>query len=247
MSDIDIHHLAAAYALDAVDERERAAFEAHYAGCDVCRVDVVEFRETLARLAAADATPPPAAVRDRVMAEIGRTRQLSPLLPQGVTDLAERRRRRRRTTTTALAVAAAAVGVVAGGAIVLDGDDEPAYAAELAEILARPDGRVVDLAVPEGVEADGGVRVAWSAQEGRAVVLADGLTEAPDGEAYELWLIGGDGTPVPMALLDGADEGDIRDVVSIDAAPVAWGVTIEPEGGSPAPSGEILFLASVEV
>ena len=30
MSDIDIHHLAAAYALDALDSHERAAFEAHY-------------------------------------------------------------------------------------------------------------------------------------------------------------------------------------------------------------------------
>ena len=95
------------------------------------------------------------------------------------------------------------------------------------------------------VDADVGVRVAWSAEEGRAVILGDGLDEAPDGEAYELWLIDADGTPVPMDLLDPAEGGDIGEVVSIDAAPAAWGVTIEPEGGSPAPSGEILFLGTV--
>ena len=46
MSDIDVHHLAAAYALDALDRHEREAFEAHYDKCDVCRSDVMEFRET---------------------------------------------------------------------------------------------------------------------------------------------------------------------------------------------------------
>ena len=48
MSDIDIHHLSAAYALDALDERERMAFEAHYPSCDVCRADVIDFRDTIA-------------------------------------------------------------------------------------------------------------------------------------------------------------------------------------------------------
>jgi anti-sigma-K factor RskA len=244
MSDIDIHHLAAAYALDAVDERERAAFEAHYPSCDVCRVDVVEFRETLARLAAADATPPPAAVKDRVMDEIGRTRQLSPLLPDGVTELAERRRRRRRGIATTLAVAAGTVGVVASGVVVLGGDDdEPAYADALAEVLASPDAQVVDLDSPVG--ADGALRVAWSPSEGRAVVIGQGLDVAPDGEAYELWLIGTDGAPVPMDLLDPASGGDIGEVVDIDAAPATWAVTIEPDGGSAAPTGEILFAAQV--
>ena len=49
VSDIDIHHLGAAYALDALDERERAAYEAHYATCEICRTDVREFRRALDR------------------------------------------------------------------------------------------------------------------------------------------------------------------------------------------------------
>ena len=53
--DIDIHHLSAAYALDALDERERVAFEAHYPSCEVCRGDVQAFRATLAQVAAAQA------------------------------------------------------------------------------------------------------------------------------------------------------------------------------------------------
>ena len=54
MSDIDIHHLAAASALDALDSHA-AAFEAHYPSCEVCRADVLEFRSTLAVVAEAEA------------------------------------------------------------------------------------------------------------------------------------------------------------------------------------------------
>jgi anti-sigma-K factor RskA len=245
VSDIDVHHLAAAYALDAVDDHERAAFEAHYPTCAICRVDVVELRETLALLAAGDASTPPPSVKDRVMAEIARTRQLSPIAAERDvvrTDLLDARRRRR--TTTMLLAAAAVVGVLAAGAVVLDRDTTPSHAAALAEVLEQPDGRVVDLTPADGGGDAADVRVAWSETAGRAVLLADGLREAPDGRAYELWLIDADG-PAPMHVLDGADDGDIRDVMDLDADPVAWGITIEPEAGSPTPTGEVLFVAEV--
>ena len=88
-NDIDIHHLGAANALDALDERERMAFEAHYPSCEVCRADVLAFRATLTQVAAAQSTVPPAAMKARVMAEVAQTRQLSPLLPDRVTDHAQ--------------------------------------------------------------------------------------------------------------------------------------------------------------
>ena len=66
----DLHHLAAAYALDALEPDERAAFEAHYPSCEICSREVVEFRQTAAVLAAQTATPPPADLRAAVMAEV---------------------------------------------------------------------------------------------------------------------------------------------------------------------------------
>ena len=237
--DIDIHHLSAAYALDALDERERMAFEAHYPSCEVCRADVIAFRDTLAQVAAASITPPPSVMKDRVLAEIARTRQLSPLLPAKVTDLAERRRRRQRTVGGVLAAAAVVMAFVAGAVVVRSGN-EPAYVTALAEVMAEPDARVITLAG----EGEGSVKVAWSETDDRAVLLGDGLAEAPEGEAYELWLIGADG-PVPMSVLQQASDGELRAVIDIDAEAQAWGVTIEPEDGSPAPTGEILFAAEV--
>ena len=243
MSDIDIHHLAAAYALDALDSHERAAFEAHYPSCEVCRADVLEFRSTLAVVAEAEAVPPPPDLKRRVMEEIAQTRQLSPHLPSSVTDLAERRRRRRRMTVTLLAAAAAA-GVFVAGALTVGGDDSPAYATALVKVLEHSDAQFATLSG----DGDGQVRVAWSGDAERAVLLADDLPEAPDGMAYELWLIDESG-PVPMSVLDRAVGGEIRDAIvmddDVDREPTAWGITLEPAAGSATPTGDILFAAEV--
>lgn len=241
-NDIDIHHLGAAYALDALDERERMAFEAHYPSCEVCRADVVAFRATLTQVAAAQSTVPPASMKARVMAEVAQTRQLSPLLPDRVSDLAERRRRRQRTVGSVLAAAAAIVLFVAGVAVLRGGDESPTYATALAEVMESPDAKLVTLAAGDSSVA-GTVKVAFSADGERAVLIGDGLAAAPDGSAYELWLIAG-GVPQPMNVLQQTDDGTLRAVVDIADAPEAWGVTIEPEGGSPAPTGEILFLGT---
>ena len=47
----DIHKLSGAYAVDAVDDLERARFERHLAACEDCRAEVAELREAAALLA----------------------------------------------------------------------------------------------------------------------------------------------------------------------------------------------------
>ena len=42
----DIHELAAFYALDALSDEERSAFEAHLSGCDQCRAELASQRPT---------------------------------------------------------------------------------------------------------------------------------------------------------------------------------------------------------
>ncbi|HEX3090020.1 MAG TPA: zf-HC2 domain-containing protein, partial [Ilumatobacteraceae bacterium] len=135
MSGIDIHQLAAAYALDAVDERERAEFEAHYPTCPVCRPEVAGFRETLSQVAASVATDPPASLKVNVMAEIGNTRQLSPLLPDSVVDLATHRQSRQRMVR-ALSAAAALILIALGAFVVGRNSDGRSndFAGEAAQI-----------------------------------------------------------------------------------------------------------------
>ncbi|WP_141005368.1 zf-HC2 domain-containing protein [Nocardioides humi] len=99
----DVHALSGAYAVDALDDVERARFEAHLAQCADCREEVDGLREAAAALGTGDLVEPPAAVRDQVLAGIERIRPLPPL-PTGGTVTALRRR-----TPLLLAVAAAVV------------------------------------------------------------------------------------------------------------------------------------------
>jgi anti-sigma-K factor RskA len=237
-----IHHLSAAYALDALDPRERAAFEAHYDSCDICSADVRSFRAVLAEVADVQPVQPPDAVRAAVLADIASTRQLSPLLPDGVADLAARRRP--QVFTRVVAVAAAlllVVGAVAflAGRSTVSGDP---VAAALESVLAQPDAQSLSLDPQDG--ATGTVRVTWSPTTGQVVVLGDALTTAATGRAYELWAISAAGTAQPMRLLDPAAGGTIRAVLDLDADLEVWGMTDEPAAGSPAPTTPILFATA---
>jgi anti-sigma-K factor RskA len=240
VSGTDIHQLAAAYALDAVDDRERAEFEAHYPNCPVCRPEVAGFRETLSQVAAAVAVAPPVSLKADVMAEISATRQLSPLLPDSVIDLASHRRRRQgmlRTLTVAAALIVIAAGAFVVGRHSSGGDD---YAAAAKAITDRPDIRKTTL---RGT-VEGSFQVAWSPSARKIVVEGDGLADPGPGKAYELWLIDAAG-PHAVQLLDKAEGQKVRRVITVDGSPAQWAVTVEPEGGVDAPTSDPIFSGAV--
>lgn len=236
----DLHHLAAAYALDALDPDERAAFEAHYPTCDVCRGEVEQFRETARHLGESVAAAPPAALEQAVMAEVARIRQLPPdrVAQPSVRSRAERRR---RYVPGGLLAAAAAVLALVVGAAALVGTRGGASPVE--EVLAAPDAVVTALA-PTADGGPGTFQVIWSAERDRVAVIANGLPEPGPDRVYELWAIVDD-TPVPAGLFT-PDDGGVRTAVDIDDVDAAaWGVTVEPSGGSSAPTTPILFFAEV--
>ena len=105
----DIHALSGAYAVDAVDDIERASFERHLAGCPTCRAEVASLREASALLADAATTTPPPALRDAVLSDITRVRPLPPVTVGGPVH------RRRWFPALVAAVVLALVGV--GGAV----------------------------------------------------------------------------------------------------------------------------------
>ena len=73
----DIHAAVGSYAVDALAPGERAEFEAHLDDCRSCQWEVSEFGETLAQLSSLVATPPPAALRNSVLAAVAGVRQVS--------------------------------------------------------------------------------------------------------------------------------------------------------------------------
>ena len=101
---MDPHDLTAAYALDALDPDEAAAYERHLGQCEECRVQLAELTETGASLAFAAVAPaPPARLRASILdAAAAERSNVVPLL-------------RRRWVARGLAVAAAAAACIVVG------------------------------------------------------------------------------------------------------------------------------------
>ncbi|NKE62613.1 anti-sigma factor, partial [Lentzea sp. PSKA42] len=61
----DLHTLTGAYAVNALSDTERAAFETHLIRCESCATEVAELAATATRLGAAVDFPPPPQLRAR--------------------------------------------------------------------------------------------------------------------------------------------------------------------------------------
>ena len=223
----DIHALVGAYAVDALDDIERAAFERHLAECPACQSEVAGLLEAAAMIGAAVAAQPPAGLRDKVLADIATVRPLPPPVDRPrVLSAAGRRTRFRPTVLVAAAAAVIALG--AGAAVVQPWDDDTSQRELTAseQLLTADDAETFTDKVDGGGEAT----IVRSSDRNQAVLVASGLPEAPAGSVYELWFIH-DGDLVSAGLMKGGDhelwlEGD-------PATASGFGITIESDGGSP--------------
>ena len=263
------------YALNALDEHEVEAVETALDDASPeekssMLAHIVSTREVVAGIVA-DAgldTAPPPRVRDRVLemaaagahrnqarrADAGDTEQDQPGGGTDVVDLSRQRERRRPGPLAFLAAAAAAMVLVAGGVTIgritdnAGGDSSvpvaapPSMPSKVTSLLAAE-----DLAVVRGqVGATGTATVLASKTEDMAVISMTDLPEPATGRAYQLWLMGdhepisagtmesGQVGPSPSAQIDG-----IRNSEQI-------GITEEPAGGSPAPTGQVLLAVDID-
>ncbi|NAZ87829.1 hypothetical protein GTR00_17260, partial [Kineococcus sp. T90] len=108
--------LAGAWALDALDDDERAAYEERLRRDPAERREADALREAASRLGVASAVPPPERLRASVLAAVAATAQEPPAGAAPVADLAVQRRRRRGPSRLSALVAAAGVVVAAAGA-----------------------------------------------------------------------------------------------------------------------------------
>jgi anti-sigma-K factor RskA len=232
----DIHALSGAYAVDALDDIERAQFERHLAECASCTSEVSSLREASALLAETTMTTPSAELRDRVLAGITNVRPLPPLVgrPEEVdTTVVPLEPRRRRRAVTFLAAAAAAVAIGSGGIVwqqMSDNAPQDGYS----QVLEASDAQ--KFTVPVG---DGGiVSVVRSKKLNDAYIVTKGMPTAPSGKQYVLWLKHG-GTMTQAGVMPAGADNEVRfsgDAASADGA----AVSIEDFGSDPTqPSDDI--------
>ena len=229
----EIHALSGAYAVDALDDLERAAFERHLAGCAECRAEVDSLREAAAMIAETTPVAPPTELRGRVLAGITTVRPLPPEIPAPAA-------RRRRLPRLLGAVAAAAVLVV-GGVVVAQqpwAEDETVQPPSAIDaVLGADDARSTTLDFPGGASAT----VTHSDSLGKAVLQTRDMPPPPKGRVYQVWFDQPDAGMVSAAVMPVKEDQTL--LLEGDAASATGaGITVEPEGGSAEPSSEPIAL-----
>jgi anti-sigma-K factor RskA len=235
----EIHTLAGAYALDALTEGERAAFARHIVECPSCAAEVAELTETASRLSVAAGEAPPPRLRDAVLAEVARTRQVTSgrAEPTGPSVPNEVRTWRRRA---ALALAAGIVALSGLGTVWvvqdhrvsdarLEAQQAQSAQARLSAIVAAGDAEVHSTRV-----GDGTITVALSHKLDDGVVLMENMPAPPAGKVYQLWLIAG-AKPSSVGVMAAGQRTGSALVDSVGPADTI-GLTLEPTGGSSSPT-----------
>jgi hypothetical protein len=122
--------------------------------------------------------------------------------------------------------------------------EQLASARDVNELLSAPGARFAELAGKKPAP-QAHAMLAYDRATGRAVIMATGLPPAPAGHAYQLWLIA-DKKPLPGGTFKTDAEGRARmsDRLPADIGQPTFAVTLEREGGVPAPEGDVYLLGS---
>ena len=259
----ELNDLLPLHALGALDTDDRDRVEAHLAaGCMECVEQLAELDHVAASLAwAVTPVTPGAGLRNRVLTAVealqATVREPIPFRPRSEPE-APRSRSGAVVAVTAL-LAAAAVAIFFLGSLListrseLDNQlrqfadvrresrkvaEELEGAKRVLDIVNDPEVRFTRLA-STSAPAEPDINVVWHPTKARGLIFAKNLPKTEPGKAYELWLIADNSAPIPAAVFntDGSGNAVVTiDRLSVSGAPKTFAITVEPEGGSPAPT-----------
>lgn len=229
--------LKESYALGALPEPERRWFESYLAAHPALAHDVDDLlaAANLLALLPGDQEPPPSLRRNLLERIEAESRNGAPL-PRG------RRFRSDLSQWARPLAAAAALLVVVGGLsawnLFLQSENQALRESNEA-LQAR-----LEEQQTYALRGSGGEGEVIRLEDGRAVLVAHGLEPVPEDRVYEVWVLR-DGVPEPAGLFRPEDGVAATTIEASLRGADAVAVTVEPEGGSPMPTGEILFTAEV--
>jgi anti-sigma-K factor RskA len=244
------------YALDALTPEERAQVEAYVAANPEARARLDEFMRTAAVLPhAAPPIPPPPALKSRLMARVeadARWRQPPPERKPSLWEAWQR-----RLAPVALAVSLGLAVLALGWGVLLNNEVARLRfeAQQLRQRVAMQDRLLAQLTAPgaritevSGTTLQPQARGHFIAdpQRATAVLVVSGLSQLQPDEVYQFWLLR-EGVAVGAGTFTVDESG--RAVLTVDSGVTgeftAVGVSIEPAGGSPAPSDRIVMLGEL--
>ncbi|MDB5034256.1 MAG: hypothetical protein JWQ98_1497 [Chlorobi bacterium] len=107
-------------------------------------------------------------------------------------------------------------------------------------LLRDTESRVVDLkGLP--IAADAHARVYWNPRTSRVMLDKGSLPEPPAGHQYQLWAIAKSGPVDDGVIVKAADATGFQQMKDVAAAD-AFAITLEPEGGSPTPTLDRMYV-----
>ena len=231
MPEEHVFDLLPGFALGCLDASEESQVVEHLVGCDQCQAELKRFDRVVEVLPMAmKMADPPAELKSRILA---RASQSSKQMPRRASSWSRFLDSLRQSSPVWAVASLALVLVLAISNVMLR--------QQLGQ--AQEDGQgVMRTVVLDGTglspEATG--RVVISRDGRRGVVVVDGLPKLDETQQYQLWL-----------MKDG--QRDSGGVFSVGSSGYGWvyvrspdplasyqtaGITIEPEGGSPGPTGE---------
>ncbi|MEU5825914.1 anti-sigma factor [Streptomyces sp. NPDC047803] len=258
---MDPHEASGAYALHALPEDERLAFERHLKGCPSCRAEVAELQAAAALLGQTTAMTPPPGLREEVFRRVALTPQEAPAkareaAPPPRTSVAAQPvpvtsatgspayAPSRQPPRVVLAACVAAVLACLGIATwqYEEAQDARATAEQVheqqdnaARVLTAPDVKLDNQEMRDG----GTATVAFSRSENAATLAVSGLPPLAADKTYEAWFIE-DGTPVPAGLLGHSPATGLTLLDGPVDNATAVALSVEPSGGSQQPTTEPL-------
>lgn len=228
MTHDEIRDLLGAYALDAVDDDERAMLDEHVADCARCRAEVAEHRE-VATLLAHSGGDAPDGLWQRIAGSLDDSPpslRLAPIPPAAPAS----RRRSRRPLAPLAAAAAIAVAAILGVQLRRQGERIDDLQSAMADpmvtafdaAITDPDSDLLEL-----TSADGDLVLRGAVtDDGTGYLSASALPDLPSDRTYQLWGVAGDEV-VSLGVL-----GEAPEVVSFPAERYeAFAVTEEDAPG----------------
>jgi anti-sigma-K factor RskA len=244
----EFRDLLPGYALGALDPGELRLIETHLQSCNACQQELRDFE--LVEDGLLEATPPaapPAHLRSRLAKSLTDSRETRP------TPIAASAKRNffSGLSWLPLATGLAAIILLAlnlntyGQLRALQNEQAALHNQLLTsqtalELVSRPDGATMKV---KGPGSSGSLITSDNVNTG--VLYAQGLAALDPSQTYQVWLIDSTGTPVSVGTFSPEPGQTYITVLIISSEPIthfsAMGVTIEPMGGLPQPTGPMVL------
>jgi anti-sigma-K factor RskA len=229
----ELSSLTGAYAVDALDEQERALFDAHLATCADCAAEVRSLRAAAAELSHATAAAPPAELRSDVLTSVNRHRPLAPITER-ITKFRPRKPAQR--WWPALAAACALITLAAAGWGYQQhqaANRAHAQASAITKVLDSPDARTVT----GKIGGTGQATLVYSKTRHQLILTGHNIADPDSNKTYQLWMIDPNGAATSAALFKPDNNGNVLVQAAGNLDNTArMGVSIERAGGAPKPT-----------